>query len=48
VVNYVLSDQDLDDIFWEIDNLAWRLKDKIGDKFIHDLPYPDEEEQEGD
>ena len=47
MIYYLLSDQDLDEIFWEIENLAWRLKEKIGDKFVHDLPYPVDESELG-
>jgi hypothetical protein len=46
---YLLSDQDLDEIFWEVENLAWRLKEKIADKFIHDQPMQEwDEKSEGD
>lgn len=45
---YLLSDQDLDEIVWEVENLTWRLQEKIKEKFVHDLPYEVNDDLEGE
>lgn len=34
--HYLLSEQDLDEILWEIEYNLWQLSEKIRDKFIHE------------
>ncbi len=48
MIYYLLSEKDLDEIIWEVENLTWRLQEKIRDRFVHDLPYETEEKMEGD
>jgi hypothetical protein len=42
--HYLLSDQDLKEILWELENLAWQLEEKIRDRFINEAD-PNEEEE---
>lgn len=46
MINYLLSEQDLKEILWEIEDLAYRLKEKIGDKFVHDCPFETDDSME--
>jgi hypothetical protein len=31
---YLLSDQDLDEILWDIENILWEIKERIKEKII--------------
>lgn len=45
---YLLSDQDLDEIIWDIENLTWQIQEKIRDKFINEVNHDSEDELEED
>lgn len=37
--HYLLSEQDLDEILWEIEYNMWLMSEKIKDKIIHESEY---------
>jgi proline dehydrogenase len=45
---YLLSDQDLDEIIWDIENLTWQIQEKVRDKFINEVSQESEDKLEGD
>jgi glycine cleavage system aminomethyltransferase T len=44
--HYLLSEQDLDEIIWDLEYKLWLAIDKIRDKFIHEAAEEEEEEEE--
>jgi hypothetical protein len=46
-MNYLLSDQDLDEIIWDVEHQLWIAIDKIRGKFIHEV-YEEQQEDEDD
>lgn len=45
---YLLSDQDLDEILWDIEYLMWQIKEKVKEKFINESGNDKYYEVEGD
>ena len=45
---YLLSDQDLNEILWEIEYLMWQIQEKIKGKFINEAENDKCYEVEGD
>jgi hypothetical protein len=44
--HYLLSDQDLDEIAWDLEYHLWIAIDKLRDKFIHEVDVDEEREKE--
>lgn len=43
---YLLTEQDLDEIIWDVEYLVWKLTDKIKDKFDKDFYEGDPKDKE--
>jgi hypothetical protein len=41
--HYLLSEQDLDEILWELEYHLWQAMDKIRAKFIHEAEEHEED-----
>jgi hypothetical protein len=45
--HFLLSEQDLDEIIWDIENLLWQVEEKVRGKFINEADqYEDIPEEE--
>lgn len=44
--HYLLSEQDLDEIIWDLEYQLWIAIDKIRDKFIYEEEEEEEEQEE--
>lgn len=42
--HYLLSEQDLDEIIWDLEYHLWIAMEKIRDKFVHEEKMYEEEE----
>jgi hypothetical protein len=43
--HYLLSDQDLDEIIWDLEYQLWVAIEKIREKFIHEAKEEEQEEE---